>query len=284
MKQAVIFAGAPVQPELQPPVPQADLYLCADAGVRLAQALGIVPDRIMGDFDSLGDVPAGENVEAFSPEKDDTDILLAAKYALSAGCSRLIFYGALGGRLDHMVANLQMLRFLADRNAQGILVDYAHWITLQRGGTASYPRREGMYFSLFAMTERCEDVMLEGVAYPLCHGVFSNAFPLGVSNEILAETAKVTVGKGSRILKQSGKADSKADAERKIKAAVAKANHGKTKLSATIVGNASLVASQCVQVVGLGKLSGKYYIDTITHNVSGSGGYTMDLEMSLVEE
>ena len=74
MKQAVIFAGAPVQPELQPPVPQADLYLCADAGVRLAQALGIVPDRIMGDFDSLGNVPAGENVEAFSPEKDDTDI------------------------------------------------------------------------------------------------------------------------------------------------------------------------------------------------------------------
>ena len=186
MKQAVIFAGAPVQPELQPPVPQADLYLCADAGVRLAQALGIVPDRIMGDFDSLGDVPAGENVEAFSPEKDDTDILLAAKYALSAGCSRLIFYGALGGRLDHMVANLQMLRFLADRNAQGILVDHAHW--------------EGMYFSLFAMTERCEDVTLEGVAYPLCHGMFSNAFPLGVSNEILAETAKVTVGKGDLLV------------------------------------------------------------------------------------
>ena len=200
MKQAVIFAGAPVQPALQPPVPQADLYLCADAGVRLAQALGIVPDRIMGDFDSLGNVPAGENVEAFSPEKDDTDILLAAKYALSAGCSRLIFYGALGGRLDHMVANLQMLRFLADRNAQGILVDHAHWITLQRGGTASYPRREGMYFSLFAMTERCEDVTLEGVAYPLCHGVFSNAFPLGVSNEILAKTAKVTVGKGDLLV------------------------------------------------------------------------------------
>ena len=200
MKQAVIFAGAPVQPELQPPVPQADLYLCADAGVRLAQALGIVPDSIIGDFDSLGDVPAGENVEAFSPEKDDPDILLAAKYALSAGCSRLIFYGALGGRLDHMVANLQMLRFLADRNAQGILVDHAHWITLQRGGTASYPRREGMYFSLFAMTERCEDVTLEGVAYPLCHGAFSNAFPLGVSNEILAETAKVTVGKGDLLV------------------------------------------------------------------------------------
>ena len=85
MKQAVIFAGAPVQPEQQPPVPAADLYVCADAGVKLAQALGVVPDWIVGDFDSLGSVPEGENVEPFSPMKDDTDILLAAKYALAGG-------------------------------------------------------------------------------------------------------------------------------------------------------------------------------------------------------
>ena len=96
------------------------------------------------------------------------------------------------------------------------------------------------------------------------------------------EEIKVTVGTGTRILKQSGKADNKADAERKIKAAVAKGNHGATKLSATIMGNASLVASQCVTVVGLGKLSGKYFIDKITHNITGSG-YTMSLELSLVE-
>lgn len=200
MKQAVIFAGASVQPEQQPPVPAADIYVCADAGVKLAQALGVVPDWIVGDFDSLGSVPEGENVEPFSPMKDDTDILLAAKYALSKGCRRLVFYGALGGRLDHTVANLQMLRFLADHGAQGVLVDHAHWVTLQRGGTAVYPRRDGMYFSLFAMTEQCEDVTLEGVAYPLCHGKFSNAFPLGVSNEILAENAVVTVGRGDLLV------------------------------------------------------------------------------------
>lgn len=116
------------------------------------------------------------------------------------GLPRLVFYGALGGRLDHTVANLQMLRFLADHGAQGVLVDHAHWVTLQRGGTAVYPRRDGMYFSLFAMTEQCEDVTLEGVAYPLCHGKFSNAFPLGVSNEILAENAVVTVGRGDLLV------------------------------------------------------------------------------------
>ena len=91
-------------------------------------------------------------------------------------------------------------------------------------------------------------------------------------------TAKT--GKGPRILKSSGKADSVADAERKIKAAVADANHGATTLSVTIMGNAALFAAQTIQITGLGKLSGKYYIDKVTHNLGS--GYTMSLELSLV--
>lgn len=95
------------------------------------------------------------------------------------------------------------------------------------------------------------------------------------------EEIKATVGTGKRILKQSGKAESQADAERKIQAAVDSANHGAATLSATMTGNAALAASQCVTVVGLGRLSGKYYIDSIAHHIGT--GYTMDLELSLVE-
>ncbi|MFR6495656.1 MAG: hypothetical protein ACLUOF_03930 [Ruminococcus sp.] len=78
--------------------------------------------------------------------KDDTDILLAAEVCAFWGLPAAGVYGALGGRLDHTVANLQMLRFLADHGAQGVLVDHAHWVTLQRGGTAVYPRRDGCTF------------------------------------------------------------------------------------------------------------------------------------------
>ena len=92
---------------------------------------------------------------------------------------------------------------------------------------------------------------------------------------------KVTVGTGARILKKSGKADSKADAQRILQAAVNEANHGATTLSVSIMGKVSVVASQCVTMVGLGKLSGKYYIDKATHRVGTK--YTVDLEMSLVE-
>lgn len=199
MKRAVIFGGASVIPSEQPVVPEADCYICADAGVRLAQALGMTPDWIVGDFDSLGEIPERSDVAVYPAEKDDTDLILAAKYALSKDCTELIFYGALGGRLDHTIANLQMLRMLADAGARGILVDDRHWVTLQRGGKVRYPRREG-YFSLFSLTETCEDVTLEGVAYPLVHGTLSGTFPLGVSNEIIAEEAVVTVGKGDLLV------------------------------------------------------------------------------------
>lgn len=101
------------------------------------------------------------------------------------------------------------------------------------------------------------------------------------TNPKTEEEVVATVGTGTRILKQSGQADSQADAERKIQAAVNEANHSATTLSITMVGNATWVASQCITVTGLGKLSGKYYIDKITHTVGD--GYVMDLELSLVE-
>lgn len=106
-------------------------------------------------------------------------------------------------------------------------------------------------------------------------GEFTYTDPI-TEEEIIAK-----VGDGSRILKSSGKADSVADAERKIKAAVANANHGSTKLSLTITGNAALFAGQTVNVTGLGRLSGKYYIDKIAHAIGS--GYTMTLDLSLVE-
>ncbi len=95
------------------------------------------------------------------------------------------------------------------------------------------------------------------------------------------EEISVKTGKGPRLLKLSGKADGPADAEKKLEAAIASANHGHTTLSISLRGRPDLAASQCVQVEGLGRLSGKYFIDKAVHHVGG--GYTTDLELSLVE-
>ena len=91
------------------------------------------------------------------------------------------------------------------------------------------------------------------------------------------------VGGGDKILKKSGKADSAADAERKIKALVSNANHGHIKLNFEMMGNAKWISTQCIQVNGLGVLSGKYYLDSVSNKVDGSGGSTVSVEASLVE-
>lgn len=96
---------------------------------------------------------------------------------------------------------------------------------------------------------------------------------------------KVTVGDGTRILRESGKADSQADAELKMKAAINNANHNATAMTCEMMGRTDLVATQCVTMTGFGSvIDGKYYIDKATHAVSASSGFTTSLEMSKVEE
>lgn len=92
VKRAVIFGGAPVSmADLPAELPPYALCVCADAGLRAAQQLGIQPDFVVGDFDSLGSVPAGGNVVTYPAEKDDTDLLLAARYAVRRGVGNWCF-------------------------------------------------------------------------------------------------------------------------------------------------------------------------------------------------
>lgn len=96
------------------------------------------------------------------------------------------------------------------------------------------------------------------------------------------EEIKVTVGTGKRTLKLNEKADNHADAKRRLEAAIANANHSMTSIRFSTMGMTDIVSGQNILVTGFGKLSGKYYIDSKTDRLSGSG-YTSDIEASLVE-
>jgi len=120
------------------------------------------------------------------------------------------------------------------------------------------------------------------LAHTYTGGTYSYTIPIKKAKD---KKVSVSIGEGPRILHKSGKADSAADAELKITAAVNNANHGATTMSFSTMGRTDLVATQCVKVEGFGTLiDGKYYLDKVTHNVSASGGYTTDYEASKVEE
>ena len=195
MSRCLIFCAAEFD-ALAAPIGHGDYLLAADGGLRHLQKLGLTPDGIIGDFDSLGFVPEGAQV--FPVEKDDTDAMLAARKGLELGFREFLLYGSLDGpRLDHTVANFQTLQFLADRGAAAYLVGRDYLVTVIREETLSFPTGAEGILSLFCLGPDAEGVTIEGLHYGLKNGSLTSGFPLGVSNHFTGKSASITVEKGS---------------------------------------------------------------------------------------
>ena len=177
---------------------EGDFLIAADKGYEALRAAGIAPDLIMGDFDSLGYTPEGENVLSHSPIKDDTDLMLAVRWAMARGWRRFVIYGALGGhRLDQTVASFQTLRYLADHGAAGRLVGDGWNVVLLRNGALRFPASAAGWLSLFASGNKARGVTLRGLKYALTDGTLTCGLPLGVSNEFLGQEAAIRVADGA---------------------------------------------------------------------------------------
>lgn len=195
MHTCVIFCAGGFR-ELARPLDASDFLLAADGGLVHLQKLGLTPNGIIGDFDSLGYIPEGAQV--FPVEKDDTDSMLAVRKGLELGYKRFEIYGALDGkRLDHTIANLQTLQFLADHGAEGYLVGLSYMATVVRNGTIRFPVQAEGILSVFCMGPDARGVTLRGLQYPLKNGTLCSGFPLGVSNHFVGEAAVISVRDGT---------------------------------------------------------------------------------------
>ena len=176
--------------------------ICADSGYLYAKKLGIKPDLVIGDYDSLGFTPDEESIFTFPVEKDDTDLMLAVKEALKRGHETIDIYGALGGRFDHTFGNVQALGYIAEHSAKGRILSENEQIELLNPGEYTLLKREGYSLSLFAYSDRVENLCISGVKYP-ANTTLTNAFPLGVSNMITEDKAIMSFTKGRLLVVQS---------------------------------------------------------------------------------
>ena len=198
MGKCVIFCAAEFD-DLILPLAQEDFLIAADGGLKHLQKLSIRPDEILGDFDSLGYVPADSRV--FPVEKDDTDAMLAARRGLERDFREFLFYGSLDGpRLDHTVANFQTLQFLADHGASGYLIGKHQLATVVKNGSILFPAGCEGTVSVFCLGADAQGVTLRGLHYPLENGTLTCGFPLGVSNHFTGKAASITVEKGSLLV------------------------------------------------------------------------------------
>jgi thiamine pyrophosphokinase len=198
MKRCFIFAAGTFYGLRERPQ-AGDLVLAADAGYQTCRKCGILPDLLLGDFDSMDQPAEFANVRRSPVEKDDTDTMLAIKTALDEGCGTVYIYGGTGGkRLDHTLANLQTLLYLRRRGGRGYLYDNDFvWTVIENEMMTLEKRVEWGLFSAFCLGDRAEGIDEEGFQYPLRDAVLTPEFPMGVSNHILEQQARVTVRRGA---------------------------------------------------------------------------------------
>mgnify|MGYP000591586272 CR=1 FL=1 len=121
-ERCVIFGAGEYYEGPAPAIEKGMLAIAADGGLDHMRAMGLSPDFVIGDFDSLsGDVPDSDRSVRLPPQKDDPDLLSALKVGWSRGAREFHIYGALGGRIDHTIANMQLMALLASHGGIGYL-------------------------------------------------------------------------------------------------------------------------------------------------------------------
>lgn len=182
-------------------MPKDCFIIAADKGYQHLKNAGIKADLAVGDFDSLGYTPNDTQTLCHPIEKDDTDTMLAIKYGLSAGYRIFILYGCVGGeRIDHTVANLQSLSFIARQGALGFLVDQNTVITAIHNSKLMFDAKEQGDISVFCLGDDAEGVNIKGMHYELTNATLTASFPLGVSNHFIGKAGFVSVKNGTLLI------------------------------------------------------------------------------------
>ena len=192
-----IFAAAALEEGI-PFAPQRgkDLVIAADAGYKHLQKLGREPDILIGDFDSLRELPKDVARLRYPSRKDDTDLMLAVNYGFDHGFDRFIVYGGMGGKLDFTLANFQILSSIVNRGGSAYFTGEGSLVTAVKDGALLFDEQFTGRVSVFCCGGAARDVTLRGLQYPLHNALLTYDNPLGVSNAFTGTAGCISCGEG----------------------------------------------------------------------------------------
>lgn len=177
-----------------------DYIIAADGGYGYLQMERTEPHLVIGDFDSIKEIPHHPNLIVLPKDKDDTDTMAAVREGLKEGCHTFHIYGGTGGRMDHTLANIQILSYLSIEGKQGFLYGHNYTMTTITDNSVSFGKEQQGFLSIFAQSEKARGVTLQGLKYGLDQAVITNQYPIGISNEFVGKESSITVEKGTLLL------------------------------------------------------------------------------------
>ena len=204
--KAFIYSGGSVAPENITEAPtRDDLVIAADSGYENAVLMGVRPDILLGDFDSIGErrIPSEIKILKVPAEKDFTDTQLAVDTAIKNGADEIVIIGGLDGRLDHTLSNLAILEDMWERKIFCSITDGKNRVRYIENASTLIPRSGFRYLSLIARTKKLRGVEIKGCKYPLDNATINKNFQFAVSNEIIENCALIAIRKGGAYIVES---------------------------------------------------------------------------------
>lgn len=185
--------------------------IAVDRGLEELYKLGIFPNHVVGDFDSVSTevLQYYQNnpqviFHQYNPEKDNTDTDIAIQLAIKLKSSHITIIGALGKRMDHAISNIHILKYALEAKIPCQIIDTHNRIYLVNDNITIHKNNiYGKYISLIPLTTEVQGLTLKGFKYPLENASLSIGISLGVSNEIVEEIATIELEKGILIIIES---------------------------------------------------------------------------------
>lgn len=177
-----------------------DFIICADSGYKHAKKYKIRVNLIIGDFDSLTDVPDDIEKITLNPIKDDTDTQSALKEGIKRGFKEFLFLGSLGKRMEHSFANISLLIQVKNFGFAGKLIHKGKTYVVLRDEKITLKKKKKGYLSLFALSEKCTGVSEKNLKYELDNYTLNNDYPIGIDNEYINLSPTIEVKHGTILL------------------------------------------------------------------------------------
>lgn len=181
-----------------------DYIIAADGGFHFLAENNILPDILIGDFDSCDElaihIPENLPIHRLNPIKDYTDMHTSIQHGLDKGFKNFRLYGAVGGRIDHTIANIQLLSWLASLDCHARMYGRENTFDILRNGEIHFPASMQGFISVFSLTEKSTGVYETGLKYELENATLTSTFPLGVSNEFINAESSIKVTEGTLLI------------------------------------------------------------------------------------
>lgn len=178
-----------------------DFFIICDGGINHTEKLNIMPNLIVGDFDSFsGEINFDVPIIKLPVEKDDTDSFAAAKEAVKLDFNDFLLIGVTGQRLDHTLGNISVLSMLDSLNKKAMIIDDYSEISIISNQSVSLRRGSCRYFSIVGYDGPVKGVNISGAKFPLINAQINSNYQFAISNEIEAEYAQVSINHGKALL------------------------------------------------------------------------------------